>query len=131
MYETSTILLQWERRRDTFHFPHSPCIPDLVANGTVVIGVHYGDFHRRPGHVQAIAGRDVEQIPVLLLTVQQATHINLPLSLHQGQAEHAPRISPWRAHADTAEMTTMTTMTITQTSTCKSIGESCLFTSYK
>lgn len=82
------------------------CIPDLVADGTVVIGIHYGDFHRSPGDVQAIAGCNVEQIPILLLTVQQAAHVDLPLSLHQCQAKHAPRISPWRAHTDILKVTT-------------------------
>lgn len=71
-------------------------MPDLVADGAVIIGIHDGDLHSGAGNVQAIAGCDVEQIPVLLLAIQQAAHINLPLSLHLGQAEHAPRVSSWR-----------------------------------
>lgn len=69
-------------------------VPDLVADGAVVIGIHDGNFHCSAGDIQAVAGRDVEQIPVLLLTIQQTAHINLPLALHQGQAEHAPWVSP-------------------------------------
>lgn len=78
-------------------FP-SVCIPDLVADGTVVVGVHDGNLHGGAGDVQAVAGRDVEQIPVLLLAIQQAAHVDLPLSLHERQAEHAPRVSPWKSY---------------------------------
>lgn len=71
-------------------------LPDLVADGAVVICIHDGNFHGSAGDIQPVAGRDVEQIPVLLLTIQQTAHINLPLPLHQGQAEHAPRVPPWK-----------------------------------
>ncbi len=77
----------------SFHWFPFVCIPDLVADGTVVIGIHDSNFHRSASDVQAVAGCDVEQIPVLLLTIQQTAHVHLPISLHQGQAEHTPRIS--------------------------------------
>jgi len=72
------------------------CVPDLVADGTVVVGVDDGDFHRGVSDVQAVAGRDVEQVPVLLLPIQQTAHVHLPLPLNQSQAKHAPRVSPWK-----------------------------------
>ncbi len=74
------------------------CIPDLVADGTVVVGIHDRNLHCSTSDIQAIAGCDVEQIPVLLLAIQQTAHINLPLSLHEGQTKHAPRVPPWRLY---------------------------------
>lgn len=82
----------------SFHPLPSIRIPDLVADGTVVIGIHDSNLHCGASHIQTITGCNVEQIPILLLPIQQTTHVNLPLSLHEGQAENAPRVSPCRSH---------------------------------
>lgn len=48
----------------------SVLLSDLLADGAVIIGIHDSYFHCGASYIQPIAGGDVEQIPVLLLTVQ-------------------------------------------------------------
>lgn len=66
---------------------------DLIADGAVVIGIHDSDLYAYAGYKQAVTGCDIEQVSILLLSVQRPFHKDLPLPLNRSQPKHSLGIS--------------------------------------